>query len=44
MTSATQWSVSTAAGVLLDAETSRADRGPITADWPELDLSTAYDV
>lgn len=44
MTSATQWSVSTAAGVLLDAETSRADRGPITADWPGLDLSTAYDV
>lgn len=44
MTSATQWSVSTAAGVLLDAETSRADRGPITADWPGLDLGTAYDV
>jgi 2-oxo-3-hexenedioate decarboxylase len=30
--------------VLLEAEESRTDRGPITDEWPELDLETAYAV
>lgn len=38
------WDVTRAAGVLLDCEASRTDRGPITDEWPELDLATAYAV
>ncbi len=38
------WSVDRAATVLLEAEASRADRGPITAEWPGLDLQAAYAV
>ncbi|QTR06487.1 4-oxalocrotonate decarboxylase [Saccharothrix algeriensis] len=30
--------------MLLDAEASRTSRGPITAQWPDLDLATAYTV
>jgi 2-oxo-3-hexenedioate decarboxylase len=42
--SATGWSVRRAAEVLLSAEASRTHRGPLTEDWPELDLTTAYQV
>lgn len=43
--SATQtWTVESAAQILLDAEASRTDRTPITDEWPELDLGTAYRV
>ena len=45
MTSNTMtWTIDTAAQVLLDAETSRTDRHPITDEWPDLDLATAYQV
>ncbi|MFN3006235.1 2-keto-4-pentenoate hydratase [Mycolicibacterium wolinskyi] len=44
MSTEPEWNVQTAAEVLLDAEKTRADRGPITGDWPGLDLDTAYDV
>jgi 2-oxo-3-hexenedioate decarboxylase len=40
----TTWTIDTAAQVLLDAETSRTDRHPITNEWPDLDLDTAYQV
>lgn len=40
----TQWDVARAATVLAAAEAERIDRGPITAEWPELDLETAYQV
>jgi 2-oxo-3-hexenedioate decarboxylase len=40
----TRWNVERAAAALLDAEDSRIDRTPITDDWPELDLATAYAV
>lgn len=40
----TDWDVARAASVLLEAEDSRAERGPITDEWPELDLATAYQV
>ncbi|MEU0507695.1 fumarylacetoacetate hydrolase family protein [Amycolatopsis sp. NPDC006125] len=40
----TTWSIDTAADVLLAAEAKRRDRGPITEEWPELDLPTAYRV
>lgn len=40
----TTWSVDTAAEVLLAAERERRDRGPLTDEWPELDLDTAYRV
>jgi 2-oxo-3-hexenedioate decarboxylase len=36
--------VARAAQVLLDAERSRTARGPITALWPDLDLTTAYTI
>jgi 2-oxo-3-hexenedioate decarboxylase len=36
--------IDTAAQALLDAETSRTDRHPITDEWPDLDLDTAYRV
>jgi 2-oxo-3-hexenedioate decarboxylase len=38
------WTVDSAATALLEAEDSRADREPLTADWPDLDLGTAYAV
>ena len=44
MSAGTSWSVETAADLLLAAETERRDRGPITDEWPELDLTTAYTV
>jgi 2-oxo-3-hexenedioate decarboxylase len=40
----TEWNVERAAAVLADAEAQRADRGPITDEWPALDLDTAYRV
>lgn len=40
----TQWTIETAVTELLDRETDRRDGGPITDDWPELDLPTAYQV
>nr|WP_262403402.1 hypothetical protein [Actinomadura sp. CNU-125] len=40
----TEWTVDRAAVALRRAEDLRADRGPITAEWPELDLDTAYRV
>jgi len=39
-----EWSVDRAVRVLLDAERQRTDRGPITSEWPGLDLDTAYRV
>lgn len=38
------WDIDTAAAVLLEAEQQRRDRGPLTDEWPELDLDTAYRV
>lgn len=38
------WDIDTAAAVLLEAERERQDRGPLTDEWPELDLDTAYRV
>jgi 2-oxo-3-hexenedioate decarboxylase len=38
------WSIDRAATALLEAEESRTDRAPITGEWPELDLETAYAV
>lgn len=38
------WDVSRAATALLEAEDKRTERGPVTAEWPELDLETAYAV
>jgi 2-oxo-3-hexenedioate decarboxylase len=40
----TGWDIDRAATVLLACEDERVDRGPITAQWPELDLATAYEV
>jgi 2-oxo-3-hexenedioate decarboxylase len=40
----TGWDVDRAATVLLACEDGRFDRGPLTAQWPELDLATAYEV
>lgn len=40
----TDWSVDRAAEVLLAAELEGRDRTPITDEWPELDLATAYRV
>jgi 2-oxo-3-hexenedioate decarboxylase len=40
----TEWNVARAASALAAAEARRVDRGPITAEWPELDLETAYQV
>ncbi|GAA2433255.1 fumarylacetoacetate hydrolase family protein [Actinomadura vinacea] len=40
----TGWDVDRAATVLRRAEDDRADRGPVTDEWPELDLETAYRV
>lgn len=38
------WDVARAATALRDAEARRTDRGPLTDEWPDLDLSTAYAV
>ncbi|WP_310408419.1 2-keto-4-pentenoate hydratase [Nocardia kruczakiae] len=38
------WTIESAAEVLLTAEATRSDRHPITDDWPDLDLDTAYQV
>ncbi|MCW2760807.1 MAG: 4-oxalocrotonate decarboxylase [Marmoricola sp.] len=38
------WDVDRAVDVLLEAERTRAERGPITDEWPDLDLATAYAV
>ena len=38
----TVWAVERAAGELLAAEDGRFDRDPITDEWPDLDVSTAY--
>ncbi|MFB4264059.1 hypothetical protein [Nonomuraea sp. GTA35] len=38
----TDWTIERTAEVLLEAERDRADRGPNTAEWPGLDLATAY--
>jgi 2-oxo-3-hexenedioate decarboxylase len=38
------WSPARAATALLEAEACRADREPLTAQWPGLDLATAYEV
>lgn len=40
----TVWDVDRAAEVLLACEDERTDRGPVTAEWPELDIETAYRV
>lgn len=44
MSNDTTWTVESAADVLLDAEATRTDRHPVTDDWPNLDLDTAYRV
>lgn len=36
--------VAEAADLLLDAEDAATDRTPLTDDWPELDLATAYEI
>ncbi|BCB89501.1 2-keto-4-pentenoate hydratase [Phytohabitans suffuscus] len=38
------WDVERAAATLLDAERDRTARGPLSEEWPELDLATAYRV
>ncbi len=38
------WTVDLAAEALLAAQDSRADRDPLTSEWPSLDLATAYAV
>jgi 2-oxo-3-hexenedioate decarboxylase len=38
------WDIDRAATVLLEAEESGTDRGPLTDEWPDLDLATAYAV
>ena len=38
------WDIDRAAAALLEAEDTRTGRGPITDDWPDLDLDTAYAV
>lgn len=40
----TDWNVEHAASVLAAAEAERTDRGPVTNEWPGLDLDTAYRV
>lgn len=39
-----EWTVGRAAEVLLSAEATRTERGPVTQEWPDLDLDTAYRV
>ncbi|MGH8892933.1 MAG: 2-keto-4-pentenoate hydratase [Actinomycetes bacterium] len=38
------WDVNRAAGVLLEAEETVSERGPVTDEWPDLDLAQAYAV
>ena len=38
----TGWDIDRVAGTLLDAERNRTDRGPITDEWPGLDLAAGY--
>ncbi|HVE26552.1 MAG TPA: fumarylacetoacetate hydrolase family protein [Sporichthya sp.] len=38
----TAWTISSAASTLLAAEDNRTDRDPLTDEWPDLDLETAY--
>ena len=38
------WDVDRAAAVLLDCADNATERGPVTDEWPELDLATAYAV
>ncbi|GAB3568234.1 fumarylacetoacetate hydrolase family protein [Amycolatopsis endophytica] len=40
----TEWSIAEAARVLLAAEDAGTSRGPLTAEWPGLDVRTAYAV
>ena len=40
----TDWTVDRAAAALLTAEEGRADREPLTGEWPGLDVATAYAV
>lgn len=40
----TDWTPTTAAAELLRAERERTDRGPLTEQWPDLDVPTAYAV
>lgn len=40
----TAWNVARAASALLDAEQGRFDRTPLSEEWPELELQTAYAV
>jgi 2-oxo-3-hexenedioate decarboxylase len=40
----TEWNVERGATVLADAEAGRTDRGPLTDEWPELDLATGYQI
>ena len=40
----TEWSIAEAARVLLAAEDAGTTRGPITGEWPDLDVPTAYAV
>jgi len=40
----TDWTVDRAAAALLMAEEDRADREPLTGEWPGLDVATAYAV
>ncbi|WP_211340890.1 2-keto-4-pentenoate hydratase [Xylanimonas allomyrinae] len=40
----TSWDVASAACELLACERERRDRGPLTDEWPGLDLATAYAV
>src|ERR1044072_5327011 len=38
----TEWDVDRVATALLEAESSRTDRVPITDEWPGLDLAAGY--
>jgi 2-oxo-3-hexenedioate decarboxylase len=38
------WTIERAAAELLECEDNRVDRDPITEEWPDLDLATAYAV
>ncbi|GAA1072464.1 2-keto-4-pentenoate hydratase [Tsukamurella spumae] len=42
--SASEWTVERAADEIRHAEVSRTDRTPISDEWPELDVATAYRV
>ncbi len=42
MTSTTSWDIARVADVLLDAERTASARSSIAAEWPDLDVATAY--